>query len=507
MKGRNWLAALLLLGLATTAHAQSTSLSMSSDPGDYIGDGQNHFYTPADGTFTAQKNFDNGVSISFNTPTFSHFWHLDFAAPQGQLLTVGIYTGAVRFPFQPDELPGMDVSGDGRGCNMLTGTFEVIEVAYGPADDVTAFRATFEQHCEGAPPALRGEIRFNATVPIEMTAPTQVSVLEGAPLAFPVTAVDVNGQTVVLSAIGLPMNATFVDHGNNTGTFTWPTTTGQAGVYTVAFRAENQDGAVETAFTRITVMAPPPVNDDFDSATAVSHLPFAASENTRAATTSSDDPFCMGRSATVWFSFTAPTSMRVEADIFGSGYDTTLSVYTGARGSLIQVACNDNADATLQSRVRFDAVAGTTYFFMVSAFFEGLGGPLSFNVKEGPPPLSIDPSVFRFGSVSPARGGTVELRGSVTCSQPAFVQVFGQLRQENGGTVITGFFGTFVLCDGTTPWSANVSVAPTLNRGRSVALPVGGPSTVTATVFAVDPETGEFVQRNLAADVILRGSH
>jgi hypothetical protein len=95
----------------------------------------------------------------------------------------------------------------------------------------------------------------------------------------------------------------------------------------------------------------------------------------------------------------------------------------------------------------------------------------------------------------------------VTCSQPAFVQVFGQLRQENGGTVITGFFGTFVLCDGTTPWSANVSVAPTLNRGRSVALPVGGPSTVTATVFAVDPETGEFVQRNLGADVILRGSH
>jgi hypothetical protein len=505
MKTRISLLVLSLLGVTASAQAQSTQLSMRSDPGDFIGGGQDHLYTVADGTFIARKNFDNGVSIAFNTPTFSHFWHLDFAAPHAELLTPGLYAGAVRFPFQPDDVPGLDVSGDGRGCNMLTGTFQVHEVVYGAADDVTAFRATFEQHCEGAAPALRGEIRFNATVPIELTAPTQVSVVEGTHVTFPVTAVDISGRTVVLSATGLPMGASFIDHGNNTGLFNWPTMPGQAGAYTVAFHADNLNGAVETVFTRIVVLAPPPVNDEFENAIVVPHLPFAATGNTEAATTAIDDPFCSGRSATVWFSFTAPANMRVEADTFGSGYDTTLSVYTGSRPALMQMACNDNADGTLQSRVRFNASAGVTYFFMISAFsFPGAGGPLSFNIKDGPPPLSVDANLFRHGSVS-ASTGAAALQGSVTCSQPAFVNLFGQFRQEYGNAIVTGFFGTSIPCDGTTPWSTNVFVMPTLKRGRAVALPVGGPATVTLTMFAFDPETGEFVQRNIEANVIMRG--
>ena len=59
--------------------------------------------------------------------------------------------------------------------------------------------------------------------------------------------------------------------------------------------------------------------------------------------------------------------MAIEANTFGSNYDTTLSVYTGSRGSLMQLACNDDS-GSLQSRIRFDAVAGTTYYFMVSSF-------------------------------------------------------------------------------------------------------------------------------------------
>ena len=45
-------AVLLLLGVfahALPATAQVTSLSMTSDPGDYIGQGQTYLYTPADG--------------------------------------------------------------------------------------------------------------------------------------------------------------------------------------------------------------------------------------------------------------------------------------------------------------------------------------------------------------------------------------------------------------------------------------------------------------------------
>jgi hypothetical protein len=45
----------MLLAFSADAHAASTSLSMQSDPGDYIGGGQDHLYTPAAGEFTTPE--------------------------------------------------------------------------------------------------------------------------------------------------------------------------------------------------------------------------------------------------------------------------------------------------------------------------------------------------------------------------------------------------------------------------------------------------------------------
>ena len=52
-------------------------------------------------------------------------------------------------------------------------------------------------------------------------------------------------------------------------------------------------------------------------------------------------PDCSGREPTVWYAFRPSAAVRVEANTFGSDYDTTLSVYTGARGDLAQLACDD----------------------------------------------------------------------------------------------------------------------------------------------------------------------
>ena len=136
---------------------------LNGDQGDYISQGQALFFTSADGVFTANRNYQNGVSLAFHTPTYSHWWYFDFAAPAGQPLTAGTYTGAARYPFEAASQPGLSVSGDGRGCNTLTGTFDVKEIQYGSPGAVTSFWATFEQHCEGSVPAARGEIRYNAT--------------------------------------------------------------------------------------------------------------------------------------------------------------------------------------------------------------------------------------------------------------------------------------------------------------------------------------------------------
>lgn len=136
-----------------------TALAMSSQSGDFIGQGLMYLYTTEDTTITPTRNFDNGVSISLGE---SDNWETDFAAPGDATILPGIYNNAQRFPFQPSNAPGLSVYGEGRGCNTLTGRFVVRDARYASNGDVEHFAADLEQHCEGASPALFGWVRYNS---------------------------------------------------------------------------------------------------------------------------------------------------------------------------------------------------------------------------------------------------------------------------------------------------------------------------------------------------------
>jgi hypothetical protein len=125
---------------------------------------------------------------------------------------------------------------------------------------------------------------------------------------------------------------------------------------------------------------PPPTNDDIDNAAMIGGLPFTDSITTADATSAADDPSCNGNGHSVWYSFTPTRDLPVKSDTSGSDYATSLSVYTGSRGALSQVAC-----ASAPAQVSFNASANTTYFFMVASAAGGPGGNLVFNVTEGPP--------------------------------------------------------------------------------------------------------------------------
>src|SRR5262249_102733 len=158
-----------------------TSLTMFSQPGDYIGQGQTYSYTPQTGTFMVNRNFDNGVSIYYSGG--GHWWNLDFAAPFDATLTPGTYANATRWPFQASGVPGLSVSGDGRGSNTLTGSFTVTQALYAADGTVLRFAANFEQHSEGMAPALTGTINYNAG-----TGPSGILLndfdVEGSPLTL-----------------------------------------------------------------------------------------------------------------------------------------------------------------------------------------------------------------------------------------------------------------------------------------------------------------------------------
>jgi hypothetical protein len=130
-----------------------------------------------------------------------------------------------------------------------------------------------------------------------------------------------------------------------------------------------------------------PANDDFDNATVITSLPFTNTISTIDATQALDDPVptCAagGQGPTVWYAFTPSKNMMIQANTFGSDYDTDLLVYTGTRGNLTELACNDDA-AGFQSSVTIGLARGQTYFFMVGAFGSGPGGTLVFNMAVAP---------------------------------------------------------------------------------------------------------------------------
>jgi hypothetical protein len=157
---------LATLALVPSARATDTDtfLTLNSQPGDFVGGGITQTFTPGDGTFTVGADI-GGAAVSFHTPDFSSSWDLIFGPPKSETFRQGEYEGAQNF-FGLPTAPLMAVGGDHRGCNVITGRFLVSELALAPDGTLQRLAIDFEQHCEGAQPALFGSVRFNSDVPV-----------------------------------------------------------------------------------------------------------------------------------------------------------------------------------------------------------------------------------------------------------------------------------------------------------------------------------------------------
>jgi hypothetical protein len=162
---------------AGTAHAQTVAtgtLSFSGDTGDYISQGKSYSYSTSKGdALSVSSSTGSTVSISVNAYN-GDWWTLDLDAPATQVLAPGTYTAAHRYPFNGNG-SGLDLSGEGRGCNELAGSFTIIKAVFGPQGYVQIFDATFEQHCEGGAPAARGEIHISNPPPPPAASPKRTA--------------------------------------------------------------------------------------------------------------------------------------------------------------------------------------------------------------------------------------------------------------------------------------------------------------------------------------------
>jgi hypothetical protein len=252
--------------------------------------------------------------------------------------------------------------------------------------------------------------------------------------------------------------------------------------------------------------AAPPTNDDIGSPRIVGSLPYTDGpyDTTEATTGPTDPAFCFSPEAgpdraTVWYSFTPAESGSFQADTFGSDFDTTLQVGTAnAAGGIDVIACNDDA-GTLQSAIRWNASANTTYLIVAGTCCgsegdtEGGGGSLVLHVDVGAPPLSLD---FAVTGGSFHKDGTATIRGTIACSSPAEnVLVEFQVSQRVGRLIIRGWGYAFLpscVPEGTV-WEGTA-------RGDGIF--AGGPAEVSAYAFVCSFECVDTF-----ADVTVRLRH
>ena len=143
---------------APSALPASSGVSMTSDPGDYIGQGKS--YDGVGGPIVAEARRGEKVTLGVLS---GGEWRANFAAPLGQELTAGVtYTGARRSQSN-GSTPLLSISGEGRGCGYSSGWFTVDHISWYPDGTLQAFSARFEQHCEDAVPALRGTWTYRHT--------------------------------------------------------------------------------------------------------------------------------------------------------------------------------------------------------------------------------------------------------------------------------------------------------------------------------------------------------
>jgi hypothetical protein len=144
----------------------------------------------------SMSGYNSGIEFSAQVPGLSHWWYALITPPTGGQLTTGTYQ---TLRSADATHGGLDVFGDGRGCNQASGTLTITEFTLDPSTQaVTAFAASYQQACELFMPIVSGEIRWHSTVDY-VAGSTSPASLDFGNMAYGTTSA---AQTVTVSSLG-----------------------------------------------------------------------------------------------------------------------------------------------------------------------------------------------------------------------------------------------------------------------------------------------------------------
>jgi hypothetical protein len=179
--------------------APHDALVIDGERSDFLTQGQ-HIWLAS---LTASPTTTSSVDITATDG--ARTYQVQFSAPSGQPLAVGVYEGATRFGFATTT-PGLGVTGESRTCNTVTGRFIVDELTRDGSDTLLSYSARFEIHCDGGIVAAFGAVSYHATADFRDRT-------------FDRDLVDF-GNEVYAGQISEPQRVTVTNHGPSTLTVT-----------------------------------------------------------------------------------------------------------------------------------------------------------------------------------------------------------------------------------------------------------------------------------------------
>jgi hypothetical protein len=134
---------------------------MTSGPNNWVGSGRAYSYGPLNSDISI-----DGVAESVSIRVRGRldqgdWWNAWFDPPAGRKLVPGHFLNATRW--SPADEPGarMEVDGQGRGCNTLSGEFTVEHSAFAPDGRLTELGVSFAQYCDTDTDPLEGRFEYH----------------------------------------------------------------------------------------------------------------------------------------------------------------------------------------------------------------------------------------------------------------------------------------------------------------------------------------------------------
>jgi hypothetical protein len=136
------------------------TLSFAGAAGEFISSGKHLNLSDPACKISVTQQGPGDIQITFEHGDTEY--DANFSTGSNQRFGAGTYAHAQRYGMDDSGQPGLEISGDGRSCNEISGSFQAAGVEYRSDGTISRFAATFEQLCDDSKVPLRGSISISS---------------------------------------------------------------------------------------------------------------------------------------------------------------------------------------------------------------------------------------------------------------------------------------------------------------------------------------------------------